>query len=247
LQAHVPGQKIDDPRDKGSLGKWRILPGLLRLDGRSITLAYIGRTRTKPCCAATRIDEVDPKSKPQPFMRHQDVRAQHGWMRKLILPLVLLAPLSTVHAAPKPGSALIDYDGYMKLTRDVRPYRAKRLLPLSEFRAKASRSEALLLDARSAQAFAEGHIEGAINLPFPDFTAEALAKLIGPNRNRPIYIYCNNNFSDNRRPVVTKALPLALNIQTFVNLYGYGYKNVWELADVIRMADPATGWVTGPA
>ena len=43
---------------------------------------------------------------------------------------------------------------------------------------------------------------------------------------------------------LTKALPLALNIQTFVNLVGYGYKNVWELADVVSMDDPATGWVS---
>jgi hypothetical protein len=44
------GSKIDDPRDKGSLGEWHNLPGLLRLDGRSITLAFEGRTRL--CLAA---------------------------------------------------------------------------------------------------------------------------------------------------------------------------------------------------
>ena len=27
--------------------------------------------------------------------------------------------------------------------------------------------------------------------------------------------------------------PLALNIQTFINLYGYGYRNVYELGDVV--------------
>ena len=164
---------------------------------------------------------------------------------RMILPLLLLmsAPLPA-HAASPPGSALIDYDGYLKLSREVRPYRAKRLLPLSEFHTRAAQKDVLLLDARSAQAFAEGHISGAVNLPFPDFTAEALARVIGPDRKRPILIYCNNNFSDNRRPVITKALPLALNIQTFVNLVGYGYKNVWELADVVSMDDPATGWVS---
>lgn len=160
------------------------------------------------------------------------------------LALTLAAmPLTAAPPAPQPGSPLIDYDGYGKLVREVRPYRAKRLLPLEDFKLKAAKPDTLVLDARSSTAFAEGHIDGAINLPFPDFTAESLAAAIGPDRNRPILIYCNNNFSDNRRPVVTKALPLALNIQTFVNLYGYGYKNVWELGDVIKTDDPRIGWV----
>jgi hypothetical protein len=59
-----------------------------------------------------------------------------------------------------------------------------------------------------------------------------------------ILIYCNNNFSNRRRPVPIKAAPLALNIQTFINLVGYGYANVWELADVVDFTDPAVEWVT---
>ena len=70
------------------------------------------------------------------------------------------------------------------------------------------------------------------------------APIIGKNANREILIYCNNNFINNRRPVVTKALPLALNIQTFINLYGYGYKNVWELGDAVYMDDPKVRWIS---
>ena len=44
-------------------------------------------------------------------------------------------------------------------------------------------------------------------------------------------------------PVVTKRLQLALNIPTFINLVGYGYENVWELADVIRTDGPGVDWV----
>ena len=39
---------------------------------------------------------------------------------------------------------------------------------------------------------------------------------------------------------------MALNIPTFVNLHGYGYGNVWELADVIRTTDPGVAWVSSP-
>ncbi len=167
---------------------------------------------------------------------------------------------ATVFAAPPraaspvaAGSPLIDYDGYAALTRDVRPLRAKRLLGLDEFKRRAADSRTLVLDARSATAFAQGHIAGAVNLPFTDFTAETLAAAIGPDRNRPILIYCNNNFTDDRLPVRMKMTPratalgrgspVALNIQTFVNLVGYGYRNVWELGEAVTMADPRVGWV----
>lgn len=114
-----------------------------------------------------------------------------------------------------------------------------------EFARRARAEGAVLLDARSAGAFARGHLAGAVNLPFTDFTAEALRAVLGDDPGRPVYIYCNNNFRDHRAPVALKAAPMALNIPTFVNLHGYGYNNVWELADVIGMDDPGAGW--GPA
>ena len=167
-------------------------------------------------------------------------------MRVAPLWLLLLAPALVSAAEPAAlGSPLIDYDGFARLTQEARPLRLKRLIPLKDFKARAANPKALLLDARSAQAFAEGHIKGAVNLPFPDFTAESLAAVIGPDSNREILIYCNNNFRDNKRPVVTKALPLALNIQTFINLYGYGYPNIWELGDAVMTTNPAVEWVAG--
>ena len=161
--------------------------------------------------------------------------------------LLALATCATPVFAQSVGSPLIDYQGFSDLTAEVRPYRANRLVSLAEFQKRAAKGETLLLDARSAQAFKEGHLDGAVNLPLPDFTAEALAGIIGKNANREILIYCNNNFINNRRPVITKALPLALNIQTFINLYGYGYKNIWELGEAVDMDDPKVRWVTGKA
>jgi phage shock protein E len=142
------------------------------------------------------------------------------------------------------GSPLIDYNAFLKTARKVRPYRAKRLLSVADFTARAVQDDVLILDARSSQAYAAGHIEGAVNLPFTDFTADSLAAVIGKNRDRPILIYCNNNFMDNRWPVATKATPLALNNQTFINLYGYGYKNIWELGEAIKMSDIRIRWIT---
>lgn len=161
--------------------------------------------------------------------------------------LALAPPAAAQEAGPvAPGAnPLIDYSGYVALTQKVGPYRAGRLLRAADFRRRAASSGALLLDARSTEAFRRGHIQGAVNLPFSDFTAESLARVIGPDRTRPIYIYCNNNFRNNVAPVMTKSIQLALNIQTFVNLVGYGYPEVWELGEAVDMNDPAIGWVRG--
>lgn len=145
------------------------------------------------------------------------------------------------------GSPLIDYDGYTALTAEVAPVRRARLVSLVDFNKRIASGDVLLLDARSAQAFAEGHIKGAINLPLPDFTEQDLTRVIGENKGREILIYCNNNFTDNRRPVITKSLQLALNIQTFINLYGYGYRNVYELGEAVATTDQGVNWVAPPA
>jgi rhodanese-related sulfurtransferase len=108
----------------------------------------------------------------------------------------------------------------------------------------AREGDTLILDARSPAAYARGHIEGAVNVSFTDFTAQYLREQIG-DPNRRILIYCNNNFANNAAPVVLKSAPLALNIPTFINLYGYGYRNVYELGDVVDSNDPAVHWVRG--
>ena len=160
------------------------------------------------------------------------------------VPLALLAaaPLAA-ETFPPPDNPAIDYPGYQSLVGDVRDYRAQRRLGWEEFAKRARAQGALLLDARSEAAFRRGHLEGAVNLPFPDFTAASLKAVIGKDAARPIYIYCNNNFTNDAAPVPMKAAPLSLNVQTFVNLYGYGYRNVWELADSIDFTDPRYGWI----
>ena len=159
--------------------------------------------------------------------------------------LVLAALLASAPAQP-PANPQIDYSGFRRLAGTVEPYRQTHLVSWAEFERRARDPRVLILDARSESAFAEGHIAGAVNLPLPDFTAESLARVIG-STDRPILIYCNNNFRNNERPVVRKLVTLALNIQTFINLVGYGYRNVHELNEVIDFNDPRVPWVRGPA
>jgi rhodanese-related sulfurtransferase len=156
-----------------------------------------------------------------------------------------VSPAAVSPAAVSPVAATaqqIDYAGFEALAHDVRSVRAARLISLSAFKHKAKQDGAVILDARSADAYAAGHIAGAINLPLTDFTAGSLRAIL-PDPGQPILIYCNNNFSNNRAPVMLKAPPVSLNIQTFINLTAYGYSNVYELGDVISFDDVAVEWV----
>ncbi len=161
---------------------------------------------------------------------------------------VLSAGFMTIAiAAPKPQATTggqVDFAGFNNLSQEVYTYRANRLVNFQQFQAMAREPNTIILDARSADAYAQGHIAGAINLSLTDFTAPALAAAIRDPNTR-ILIYCNNNFENNAPPVVLKRVQLALNIQTFINLYGYGYKNVYELGDVVNFNDPKVHWVRG--
>jgi len=167
------------------------------------------------------------------------------------MPRLFLCTLALALAAPaaaqslQPANPQIDYKGFVKLAQKLEPVREAHRLPWGQFIAKARSEGALLLDARSERAYNQGHIKGAVNLPFSDFTDAALREVIGKHPNRPIYIYCNNNFTDNMAPVVTKRVDMALNIPTFVNLHGYGYGNVWELAGLVSTKDLGENWVRG--
>jgi rhodanese-related sulfurtransferase len=157
---------------------------------------------------------------------------------------LLLAAFLFAADGPPPANPQIDYQGFQRLAARVSPERAKRRVTLARFQDMASSGKAVILDARSADAFAQGHIAGAINLPLTDFTAPALAAVL-PDRDRPVLIYCNNNFSNDRPPVMLKAAAVSLNIQTYINLAAYGYRNVYELGETIDFDDPKVNWVKG--
>ena len=147
-------------------------------------------------------------------------------------------------AQEAPGSAEIDFDGFMELSGEVWDVREERLLTLEDFNEMAAEPNTIILDARSRYAYEMGHIDGAVNLPFSDFTDEKLAEII-PNHDTRILIYCNNNFTDDVEPIPMKRISLALNIPTFINLYGYGYENIYELGILTETTNENVNWVTG--
>lgn len=136
----------------------------------------------------------------------------------------------------------IDFPGYLELGKEVYAYRRRRRVSEREFIRMAKEPDTIILDTRSRDKYEMKHIAGAKHLNFSDFTEESLAKVI-PSKDTRILIYCNNNFDlrwpesarRDRAAFATKAPALALNIPTFVNLYGYGYKNIYELRPAVDM------------
>ncbi len=159
--------------------------------------------------------------------------------------VILLGALTVPPARAQTDPSFVDYSGFMELGTEIAPYRESRLVDIATFNAMKADPDTILIDARSASSYALGHIDGAVNLNFSDFSAGMLSEVIG-SKNRRILIYCNNNFSDNIAPVVLKSAPLALNVPTFINLYGYGYENIYELSGAYSIEDSEIGWVSRP-
>ncbi|MDA7803149.1 VWA domain-containing protein [Crocinitomix sp.] len=137
--------------------------------------------------------------------------------------------------------AAVDYPGFQLITDEVSAYRQSRLIDIATFNVYSKKSKTIILDTRSKANYDEIHLKGAIHLNFSEFTTQKLAKVI-PDMNTRILIYCNNNFITEMQALTSKSMPLALNIPTFINLYGYGYKNIYELTDYLPLQDPRLEW-----
>jgi hypothetical protein len=149
--------------------------------------------------------------------------------------LLLVFSIPAIAAEPLPNP-LIDYDGFEKSVSEVRVLRAARRVSEAEFIRMAREPGTVVLDARSERLYKLRHIEGAVNLSFPEFTAATLATAI-PTRGTRVLIYCNNNFGGAPESFPVKAIASALNVSTFVSLHSYGYRNVYELGPVVDVAD----------
>lgn len=122
----------------------------------------------------------------------------------------------------------IDMKGFLHISTEAAQHREPRRLTEEEFIRMSQEPGTIILDARSKQKYEELHIKGAINLSFPDITIESLNSMI-PDKNTRILIYCNNNFRGAEGPFPSKAAFASLNLSTYIALYSYGYRNVYEL------------------
>lgn len=153
-------------------------------------------------------------------------------------------------------AAYVDFDTYLQLAHEVQLHRSERMVSYKDFVQMSGEENTVILDTRSTEMYNAKHLKGAIHLDFSDFTQERLAQLI-PDTNTRILIYCNNNIANDELYFPTKSLSprewekirlnnlpngpkefavtMALNIPTYINLYGYGYRNVYELKDLVSV------------
>ena len=165
---------------------------------------------------------------------------------------VLAVPVTAAPATPSTdiftaGNPAIDMEGYLKIAAEAATHREGRRLAEDEFIRMSQEPGTIVLDARSRQKYDEMHIKGAVNLSFPDIAIESLKQTI-PDKNTRVLIYCNNNFSNAEGPFPSKLPNASLNLSTYIALYSYGYRNVFELGPLIdikssRLAlEPSQGY-----
>jgi len=154
--------------------------------------------------------------------------------------------------------AKVSFNDFKNLVAEVESHREKRLIDLNKFLKMSKEPGVIILDTRSTFRYERIHVKGAKHLSFTDFTQNNLAEVI-PSFQTIILIYCNNNFDGNQTDFASKvAMPItrsgsiitaqfnsqekplmmALNIPTYINLYGYGYHNVYELNELVNVNDP---------
>jgi hypothetical protein len=151
----------------------------------------------------------------------------------LALSCVALASLA---CAPSPAAELanpaIDMAGYLRFANDAAAQRETHRVSERDFIRISREPGTVVLDARSRQKYDELHVRGAISLSFPDITAASLEQAI-PRKTTRILIYCNNNFANAPSAFPEKLPPASLNLSTYIALYTYGYRNVFELGPYV--------------
>jgi rhodanese-related sulfurtransferase len=181
-------------------------------------------------------------------------------MKPILFALSVLLALTSVAGAQSTNypKAKVSFEDFKGLVAEVEAHRANRLIDLNTFLKMAQEPGVIVLDSRSTFRYERLHVKGAKHLSFTDFTQDNLKQVI-PSFQTKILIYCNNNFDGNQvdfaskvaapRPAPgraeasqfaaqTKPIMMALNIPTYVNLYGYGYTNVYELNELVKVTDP---------
>ena len=131
-----------------------------------------------------------------------------------------------------PANPAIDMPRFLQVATEAAKYREAHRISEDDFIRLSRMPGTVILDARSQQKYDALHVNGAINLSFPDIALDSLAGAL-PDKNALILIYCNNNFRNAPSAFPSKLPSASLNISTYIALYDYGYRNVYELAPLI--------------
>ena len=139
----------------------------------------------------------------------------------------------------------IDFKEFIKNAQLAEEHRNQRRLTEQGFIDKSKEKGVIILDARSMDKYDLLHIKGAVNLPFSDIATASLNRFF-PDKETTILIYCNNNFKGNEIAFASKSAPASLNISTYISLYTYGYRNIYELGPLLDVNKTKLELVSSP-
>lgn len=93
-------------------------------------------------------------------------------------------------------------------------------LSLEQFKAYVEEKKVLILDAREAGVFREGHVPGALSLPVSDFDQayQAMKPLLAPHQERLVIVYCSDMWCGQADALQQK-------------LINYGFRHVGRFPD----------------
>ena len=149
-----------------------------------------------------------------------------------VVVISLFASAAAAQVDSIPINPAIDMPGFLRVSMEAADARDTRRVSEAEFIRMSRQRGTIVLDARSREKFDELHVKGALHLSFPDIAIDSLQRTI-PDKATRILIYCNNNFLNAESAFPTKLPEASLNLSTYVALYSYGYRNVYELAPLL--------------
>ena len=150
----------------------------------------------------------------------------------LVVAIWFIGPAAQAQSDLVPSNPAIDMSGFLRVSFEAASARATRRVSEADFIRMSREPGTIVLDARSRERFDELHVKGALHLSFPDIAVDSLQAAI-PDKSTRILIYCNNNFVGAEKAFPTKLPAASLNLSTYVALYTYGDRNVYELAPLI--------------
>jgi hypothetical protein len=144
-----------------------------------------------------------------------------------------------------PVNPAIDMEGFLRVSRKAAKHRETRLVTEEEFIRMSREPGTIVLDARSRSRYDALHVKGAVNLNFSDIAIDSLKTAL-PDKKARVLIYCNNNFRNAPDPFPPKLMSASLNLSTYIALYNYGYRNVYELGETKDIKDSKLELVPTP-
>lgn len=132
------------------------------------------------------------------------------WIKYALLPFAALLVLSLMTACSSDAEQASDSGSGNKTTG------TSEIISPEDARTMLEDSSVVLIDVRTPEEFAEGHIEGALLLPVDEIDEESISELVA-DKDTPVVLYCRSG----RRSADAAS-----------KLVQLGYKEVYDLGGI---------------